>query len=57
MRNGGNSNLKNYFARYKIASDSPIEYKFKTKASQYYRDKVNNNVFCYYKKINFSLKL
>ncbi len=40
MRNGGNSNLKNYFARYQIALDSPLEYKFKTKASQYYRDKV-----------------
>ena len=40
MRNGGNANLKAYFSRYKIAPDSPIDYKFKTKAAQYYRDKV-----------------
>ena len=40
MRNGGNINLKNFFSRYKIAPDAPIDFKFKTKAAQYYREKV-----------------
>jgi ADP-ribosylation factor GTPase-activating protein 1 len=45
MRNGGNINLKAFFARYKIAPDAPIDFKFKTKAAQYYRDKVCSSFF------------
>ena len=45
MRNGGNINLKNYLARYKIAPDAPIDFKFKTKAAQYYREKVSLCLF------------
>lgn len=40
MRNGGNLNLKRFFERYNIVPDSPLEFKYKTKAAQYYRNKV-----------------
>lgn len=40
MRNGGNGNLQRFFEKYKISASSPLEFKFKTKAAHYYREKV-----------------
>jgi hypothetical protein len=37
LKSGGNSKLKAYFEKYNIQDNSPIEFKFKTKASQHYR--------------------
>lgn len=35
---GGNMKLKNFFANFKIPEDVPTDFKYKTKAGQYYRD-------------------
>mgnify|MGYP001559659965 CR=1 FL=1 len=34
----GNKKLKDFFFQYNIGSNSPIDFKYKTKAGQYYRD-------------------
>jgi len=38
MRNGGNAKLRTFFENYKIPSDKPIDFKYRTKAGVYYRD-------------------
>jgi hypothetical protein len=38
MRNGGNLKLRQFFENYKIPSDKPIDFKYRTKAGVYYRE-------------------
>jgi len=38
---GGNKNLKDYFKSLNFPETSPLDFKYKTKAGQYYRDRVN----------------
>ena len=44
LKKGGNNNLKNFFNEYNIQESFPIEVKFKTKASEYYRNNLRNIV-------------
>ncbi len=44
LKKGGNDNLKNFFNEYNIQESFPIEVKFKTKASEYYRNNLRNIV-------------
>ena len=44
LKKGGNDNLKNFFNEYNIQEAFPIEVKFKTKASEYYRNNLRNIV-------------
>lgn len=41
LRLGGNQSLKDFFEKYNINENSPIDFKFKTRAAEYYRNKVN----------------
>jgi ADP-ribosylation factor GTPase-activating protein 1 len=38
MRNGGNARLREFFENYNIPKDGPIDFKYRTKAGQYYRE-------------------
>jgi hypothetical protein len=40
MKNGGNAKLRAFFESYNIPKDSPVDFKFKTKAGFYYREMV-----------------
>ncbi len=40
MKKGGNARLKNFFQKYNIALDGPLDFKYKTRAAYYYRDMV-----------------
>lgn len=40
MLQGGNQKLKDFFENYNIPKESPIDFKFKTKAGIYYREKL-----------------
>jgi len=42
---GGNQSLKDYFKNLNFPDNSPMDFKYKTKAGQYYRDRVHNNLF------------
>ncbi len=42
MRNGGNARLREFFENYNIPKDGPIDFKYRTKAGQYYREMVGN---------------
>ena len=44
LKKGGNDNLKHFFNEYNIQDAFPIEIKFKTKASEYYRNNLRNIV-------------
>ena len=44
LKKGGNDNLKKFFNEYNIQDAFPIEIKFKTKASEYYRNNLRNIV-------------
>ena len=39
---GGNKNLKDFFKEMNFSPSSPLEFRYRTKAGQYYRDRVNN---------------
>jgi len=38
MRKGGNKRLRDFFDKYMISKDAPIDFKYKTKAGVYYRE-------------------
>jgi hypothetical protein len=38
MKNGGNAKLRGFFESYGVPKDSPIDFKYKTKAGYYYRE-------------------
>jgi hypothetical protein len=42
MKHGGNTKLKEFFQKYNIPSDGPLEFKYKTRAAYYYREMVLN---------------
>ena len=44
LKKGGNENFKNFLNEYDISSNSSIELKYKSKASDYYRKKLKNEV-------------
>ena len=44
LKKGGNENFKNFLTEYNISSNSSIELKYKSKASDYYRKKLKNEV-------------
>ena len=41
MKNGGNAKLRSFFESYNMPKDGPTDFKYKTKAGQYYRDMVS----------------
>lgn len=38
MVNGGNLKLRNFFEKYFIPKDGPMDFKYRTKAGYHYRD-------------------
>ena len=41
LERGGNARLREFLEFYKIPKDGPIDFKYRTRACQYYRDLVN----------------
>ena len=43
MINGGNMKLRDFFDKYYIPKDGPMNFKYRTKAGYYYRKQVKSN--------------
>jgi hypothetical protein len=41
MMFGGNGKLRQFFKSYGMPEDAPIDFKYRTRAGQYYRDQVS----------------
>ena len=44
MKSGGNLRLKQFFETYRMPSEAPIDFKYKTKAGCYYREMLKNEI-------------
>ena len=40
MRKGGNDKLKDFFERYNVSMEGPMDLKYRTEVAQHYRERV-----------------